>query len=49
MNAILSLGEFRLLAVGDTVGDILIEVHQVLSPDQINQLCKEGKVNSIRS
>ena len=29
MDAILSLGEFRLLAVEDTVGDILIEVHQV--------------------
>ncbi len=29
MEAILSLGEFRLLAVEDTVGDILIEVHQV--------------------
>jgi hypothetical protein len=29
MDAILSLGEFRLPAVEDTVGDILIEVHQV--------------------
>ena len=32
MDAILALGQFRLLAVEDTVGDILIEVHQIPNP-----------------
>ena len=32
MDAILALGQFRLLAVEDTVGDILIEIHQIPNP-----------------
>jgi hypothetical protein len=44
MDAILALGQIRLLAVEDTVGDILIEVIDRLMPEHQRQVVMAGSL-----